>query len=103
MAGVGDVGNLLTSLGFALPTIDQEALNVDYVDPFVLMQDLKAMGEQHAPSDRTRRKYTPWSTIAAAAAIYKTLYSHKVRFLSAFEISLITPYFPWLKEVSLIF
>lgn len=78
MAGVGDVGNLLNNIGFSLPTVDQEALNVDFSDPFVLMHELRAMGEQHAPSEKTRRKFTPRSTIAAAAAIYKALYSHKV-------------------------
>lgn len=71
-AGVSDVGDLLTRAKFALPTIDQEEVVVDFADAFTLMRDLRGMGESNA--QHFRRPYVPRSTMYAAAAAYKALY-----------------------------
>jgi len=72
--GVSDVGELLTRAKFALPTVDQEKIEVNYADPFVLMRDLREMGESNC--QRMRRPYVPLTTFFSAAATYKALYSN---------------------------
>lgn len=42
---ISDIGDILSSCGFALPTVDMHRYNIDYADPFVLMNDLRSMGE----------------------------------------------------------
>ena len=71
-AGIGDVGNLLSRAGFALPTADQETLTVKYKDPFLLMHELQAMAEQN--SLKRRKAFTSKETFLAAAAIYREMY-----------------------------
>lgn len=39
---------MLTSAGFTLTTVDQEIVTQDYKDAFVLMRDLRGMGESNA-------------------------------------------------------
>ncbi|KAL6077369.1 S-adenosyl-L-methionine-dependent methyltransferase [Balamuthia mandrillaris] len=71
-AGVADIGDLLTRARFGLPTVDQESIVVDFKDPFVLMKELRLMGESNA--QLSRRPYVPRDTFYAAAAAYKALY-----------------------------
>jgi len=63
----------MTSTSLMSSPSSHRFLKVDFADPFVLMHELKAMGEQHAPSERTRHKFTPLSTFAAAAAVYQSM------------------------------
>eukprot|EP01027_Heterolobosea_sp_BB2_P005724 GEZU01008715.1.p1 GENE.GEZU01008715.1~~GEZU01008715.1.p1 ORF type:complete len:298 (-),score=54.53 GEZU01008715.1:78-971(-) len=52
MAGVRDAGNLLTRIGFALPTVDSTRYTIYYPDAFSLMHHLQFMGENNAQSSR---------------------------------------------------
>ncbi len=45
---VSDIGNLITRAKLALPTIDMEEMKMAYSDMFVLLKDLKGMGESNA-------------------------------------------------------
>jgi len=74
LAGVGDIGNLMTRTKFALPTVDTENINVKYFDAFTLMRDLQGMGENNAIIKR--RNYVPLDTFIATASIYKSLYGN---------------------------
>jgi len=73
-AGVSDIGNLLTKAGFSLPTVDTEVLSVNFRDAFILMRDLKGMGENNATL--SRRKFTPKETIFGVGDVYKTHYGN---------------------------
>ena len=68
-----DVGDLLTSAGFALPTIDADTLTVRYPDLFTLVEHLQRMGESGA-SLSGRRGGGSRDSILAAAAVYEELY-----------------------------
>lgn len=57
-ADVRDAGALLQRAGLALPVADVEATSVRYDTMFDLMADLRAMGEQSALLDRSRRPAT---------------------------------------------
>jgi len=72
---IGDVGDLLTSAGFAIPTIDLQTFNVDYADPWVLMNDLRSMGESNASIHR--RKNMSRDVLSATAAVYKVMYGQE--------------------------
>eukprot|EP01128_Nolandella_sp_AFSM9_P000530 TRINITY_DN10687_c0_g1_i1.p1 TRINITY_DN10687_c0_g1~~TRINITY_DN10687_c0_g1_i1.p1 ORF type:complete len:348 (+),score=64.44 TRINITY_DN10687_c0_g1_i1:27-1046(+) len=72
---VSDVGNLLTQAGFSLTTVDQEIFTQDYADPFVLMHDLRGMGESNAGIQR--RPYTPVDTFLSASSIYQSMYGNE--------------------------
>jgi len=72
---ISDIGDILSSSGFTLPTIDLQRYNIDYADPFVLMNDLRSMGESNATLNR--RKFLKRETLMAAAAIYKELYKNE--------------------------
>ncbi|TNE67528.1 MAG: methyltransferase domain-containing protein [Alphaproteobacteria bacterium] len=53
-ADVRDLGSLLQRAGFALPVADMDTITVSYEHPLKLMQDLRAMGETNALTDRSR-------------------------------------------------
>jgi NADH dehydrogenase [ubiquinone] 1 alpha subcomplex assembly factor 5 len=71
-AGIGDIGNLLGRAGFTMPTVDQESITIKYKDPFLLMHELQAMGENNAAVGR--RPAMRRETLLAAAAIYQQMY-----------------------------
>jgi NADH dehydrogenase [ubiquinone] 1 alpha subcomplex assembly factor 5 len=48
MAGVGDVGNLLSGAGFGLPTVDADTFTIGYPSPQALYRHLRGMGESNA-------------------------------------------------------
>jgi len=54
--------------------VDQEILEVNYADPFVLMRDLRGMGEGNA--QRSKRPYVPRDTFYAMAAAYQAMYGN---------------------------
>jgi len=72
---VSDMGNMLMRAKFALPTVDTEDILIGYTDIVSLMKDLKGMGENNA--NLNRRGYISRDVLAAAAAIYQSLYGNK--------------------------
>lgn len=86
MAELRDMGGLLQRAGLALPVADSLPLTVEYRDIFHLMQDLRAMGEGNALTDR-HRKPTPKALFAAAQAHYAdTHQSAQGRLTASFEL-----------------
>ncbi len=54
--------------------VDSEVITINYADPFMLMNDLREMGEVNAVLQR--RPKVPRDTMMAAASIYKELYGN---------------------------
>ncbi len=52
---LADCASLLQRAGFALPVADLDELQLAYADPFALLRDLQAAGEQNAILARDRR------------------------------------------------
>ena len=73
-ADVRDAGALLQRAGLALPVADVEAATVRYDTLFDLAADLRAMGEQSALADRSRRPAT-LRLFRRAAEIYAERFS----------------------------
>lgn len=73
-ADVRDLGALLQRAGFALPTVDIDVTTVRYKDAFSLMREIRALGFEHALTERSRRLTTA-SLLARAAALYDEHYS----------------------------
>ena len=73
-AHVGDIGQLMQSAGFAIPTIDTDIITIEYPDAFVLMEHLQGMGENNASI--TRRDHLGRDTLLAAAAVYQEMYGN---------------------------
>ncbi|MDE2230076.1 MAG: methyltransferase domain-containing protein [Alphaproteobacteria bacterium] len=69
-ADLRDLGGLLQRAGFTDPIIDADRTDVDYVDAFALMRDLRAMGEANAQRER-RQSLTGRRTLARAAELYR--------------------------------
>lgn len=63
-----DVGSLLQSAGFALPTIDMDTITLTFPNAMVLMEHLQRMGENNASVKRKSR--TSLSTFLATACLY---------------------------------
>ena len=75
MVDVSDVGNLLLSAGFQLPTTDVDTISVGYSDSFLLMEHLQRMGENNASLASTKRsKNISIDTLLASASIYQHLF-----------------------------
>ena len=75
MVDVSDVGNLLSSAGFQLPTIDVDTISVGYSDSFLLMEHLQRMGENNASLASTKRsKNISIDTLLSSASIYQHLF-----------------------------
>ena len=68
-ADLRDLGTLLQRAGFALPVTDCDMLRVRYANPFLLMQDLRAMGMTNALVER-RPAGLRRATLRRAAEIY---------------------------------
>eukprot|EP01127_Copromyxa_protea_P001270 TRINITY_DN11303_c0_g1_i1.p1 TRINITY_DN11303_c0_g1~~TRINITY_DN11303_c0_g1_i1.p1 ORF type:complete len:346 (-),score=71.95 TRINITY_DN11303_c0_g1_i1:25-957(-) len=73
LTNINDIGNLLTAAGFKLTTLDSEVYKIEYENPFILMHDLRCMGESNA--DLHRKPYTHKDTLMAASAIYQSMYA----------------------------
>lgn len=72
-ADMRDLGSLLQRAGFALPAVDIDMTTVRYKDGLALMREIKALGLQHALSQRSRRPVTA-ALLARAASLYDTRY-----------------------------
>lgn len=94
MAEIRDLGGLLQRAGFALPVADTSPIIVTYESAFHLMRDLRAMGEQNALRDRSR-KPTSRAIMSEAAQIYAQSYSADVnRVAATFEVLWLTGWAP---------
>lgn len=71
--GLSDVGGLLQSAGFTLPTLDVDTIKVTFPNPAILMEHLQRMGESNACIKRRER--TSFDTLLAAACVYDELYA----------------------------
>ena len=69
---LSDVGSLLQSAGFSLPTIDIDTVRISYPNAPVLMEHLQRMGEGNA--SLRRRNYTGKDVFLAAACIYDEMF-----------------------------
>lgn len=69
---VSDVGSLLTSAEFTLPTVDVDTISIGFPDAMVVMEHLQRMGEGNACLNRRDR--VPRDTFLAACAIYQNLF-----------------------------
>merc|ERR1712185_865014 len=65
---------LLQRAGFNLPAVDTDVINVDYPDPFVLMDHLASMGENNA--NLHRKAHVSRDTLLAAAIAYQDMYGN---------------------------
>ena len=69
MALVRDAGALLSSAGFALPSVDVDSITMRYRTPFDAVRHVRAMAESAAPVGGTRR--VRFESALAAQAIYQ--------------------------------
>mmetsp|Transcript_12712 Transcript_12712/g.12805 ORF Transcript_12712/g.12805 Transcript_12712/m.12805 type:complete len:159 (-) Transcript_12712:76-552(-) len=67
-----DVGSLLTTAGFTLPTVDIDTLSLGFPHAFVVMEHLQRMGEGNASLNR--RKRVGVETFLSAACIHQEMY-----------------------------
>ncbi|GEO81590.1 SAM-dependent methyltransferase [Pararhodospirillum oryzae] len=86
LAAVRDVGDLLVRAGFALPTVDAEAIPVHYAEPVRLLADLRGMGESNAVAAR-RRVPLRRETLARALELYNARHATpEGRVVATFEV-----------------
>jgi SAM-dependent methyltransferase len=89
-----DGAGLLQRAGFALPVADADRVRVRYPHLIALMRDLRAMGETHAPAERTPRPLTR-DLIARAGEIYAERFAEPDgRIVATFEIITLTGWAP---------
>ncbi len=94
MAEIRDLGGLLQRAGLALPVADSFIRKVHYRDAFHLMQDVRAMGESNALSDRLRRP-TRRAVFTKAAALYAQNYAVEGgRVAATFDMVFLTGWAP---------
>lgn len=67
-----DVGTLITSAGFSLPTVDIDTIHFAFPNAMVLMEHLQRMGEGNVCFNRKER--TSLDTFIASAAIYQEMF-----------------------------
>lgn len=93
-ADVRDLGGLLQRSGFALPVVDADQIIVRYDTMFNLMNDLRAMGETNAITERRKRPLKR-TTLMRAAQIYQEKYADPDgRIRATFEILYATGWAP---------
>ncbi|WP_158964889.1 methyltransferase domain-containing protein [Chachezhania sediminis] len=94
MAEIRDMGALLQRAGLALPVADTVDLTADYRDVLHLMQDLRAMGEANAMTDRLRHP-TRRAVFAEAQRIYADRFARPDgRLPATFELICLTGWAP---------
>lgn len=94
MPEIRDLGALIQRAGLALPVADAIPLTVTYASAFHLMQDLRAMGETNALTDRLRH-FTRRNLLTEAAQIYAETYGDDDgRIPATFEVITLTGWSP---------
>jgi NADH dehydrogenase [ubiquinone] 1 alpha subcomplex assembly factor 5 len=69
---LSDVGSLMQSAGFTLPTIDVDTVRISYPNAPILMEHLQRMGEGNA--SLRRREQTGKDVFLAASCIYDEMF-----------------------------
>ncbi len=82
MVDVRDAGGLLQRVGFALPVIDIDRIDVSYPDALTLMRDLRVMGETNAVAERPRGMARR-DVLFAAAELYAERFGDSERRIPA--------------------
>ena len=76
MIGLSEIGNMMSRIGFKLPTIDKTITNAVFEDMIDLVEIcLQEQGDQNSMLECWDRK--PLDTFIAASSIYKTLFNCK--------------------------
>ena len=93
-AELQDAAGLMQRAGFALPVVDSDLLTVTYENAFLLMRELRGMGEGNAVAAR-RKSLTPKSVFLRAAEIYQQRHSTPDgRIAASFQILYLTGWAP---------
>lgn len=79
-----DLGDMLSTCGFAAPVMDMELITLTYADVDALLADLRATGEQNVLAER-RRGLTGKRVLGAMRAAYENL-RRDGRLPASFEI-----------------
>ena len=91
---VRDAGALLQRAGFSLPVIDSEILTVTYDNLFMLMHDLRGMGETNALLHK-RASFSRRDVFMRAAELYSQRYGNSEgRITATFELVTMTAWTP---------
>ena len=89
-----DSGSLLQRAGLALPITDVETITVTYDHPLKLMQELRAMGEANALSERDRRPLRRAILMRAAEIYYELFADGRGRIPATFQILMLSAWKP---------
>ncbi len=89
-----DMAGVMQRAGFALPVTDRDRLTVRYADPFRLFQDLRAMGETAAMTERTRAPLARRVLLAALADYQQRHADADGKLIATFDIIWITGWAP---------
>lgn len=93
-AELQDAAGLMQRAGFALPVVDSDLLTVTYENAFLLMRELRGMGEGNAVAAR-RKSATPKSVFLRAAEIYQQRHgTPDGRISASFQILYLTGWAP---------
>jgi SAM-dependent methyltransferase len=93
-ADASDAAGLLQRAGFTLPVADVDRVQVRYPHIFVLLSDLRTMGETHSPLERSTRPLTR-AVLARAAELYAQRFSGPDgKIIATFEILTLTGWAP---------
>jgi NADH dehydrogenase [ubiquinone] 1 alpha subcomplex assembly factor 5 len=94
MLSIQDAGSLLQRVGYALPVVDHERIEVSYPHPLALLKDLRAMGESNALANRSRSPL-PRKVLARMVELYQKGYGLKSgRIYATFDIVTLTGWRP---------
>ena len=74
MGEIRELGALLQRAGFALPVADSERLDLWHSSPLHLMQEIRAVGESNAMTDR-KQSFLRRDTLGRCLALYQERFS----------------------------
>lgn len=94
MLTLHDMAMLLQKIGFGLPVVDRDVLEVSYETPLKLMGDLRGMGEANRLRDR-KKTFSRRDTLEKMLEYYKNHFSsHEGRVIATFELFYLTGWAP---------
>lgn len=94
MIDVRDAGGLLQRVGFDLPVVDIDRIDVSYPDALALMRDLRAMGETNAVAERPRGMARRDVMLSAAALYAERFADSEGRIPATFDALFLTGWTP---------